>query len=263
MAGQATDERTDAPKKDTRSLRLKIRDFSIDTGAAAIRRLESIIARGSVVGDKPVFANEQFPWAKDIEAHWQDIRAELDAVLADVDKVPPFQELSRDQRRLTDDEGWRTYFFYAFGFEAENHTQRCPETNRWLKTIPGMTTAFYSIFAPGKHLPRHRGTFKGILRYHLGLRVPEPREMCGIKVDAEICHWDEGKSLIFDDTFYHEAWNDTDETRVVLFVDFTRPLRFPASLLNWLVLGAIKHSPFVKDAVSNYKAWEEKLDQTA
>jgi beta-hydroxylase len=133
-------------------------------------------------------------------------------------------------------------------------------TAQLVERIPGMTTAFFSILAPGKHLPDHRGTFKGIVRYHLGLIVPEPREQCRIRIGDIFCHWREGRSLIFDDTYRHEVWNETDGTRVVLFVDFRRPLRFPASVANWLIIEAIKRSPFVTDAVANYRAWEARLD---
>jgi ornithine lipid ester-linked acyl 2-hydroxylase len=239
-----------------------IRDRAIDTGAMFIRRLEGVIAWGSVVGNPPVFDTSLFPWAGGLEVAWESIRAELDAVLEQPESIPPFQELSRDQRRLTDDEGWRTYFFYAFGFKAERNCDRCPETARLLETIPGMTSAFFSIFSPGKRLPDHRGAFKGLIRYHLGLLVPCP-DACGIRVDNQICHWQQGQSLIFDDTYRHEAWNESDQPRVVLFVDFKRPLRFPANLLNWFVLQLIKHSPFVKDSIANYNAWEERLDHVS
>ena len=243
--------------------RTRLRNTGINLGSKVIRKLEGIIAWGSRVGDEPVLQAGQFPWAVQIEEHWRDIRGELDNVLDNLNAIPAFHQLSKDQAHLSNDGGWKTYFFYAFGFKAEDHCARCPETTRWLETIPGMTTAFFSIFAPGQHLPPHRGAFKGILRYHLGLLVPEPRDRIAIRVRDQVCHWDEGKSLIFDDTYFHEAWNDSQGTRVVLFVDFLRPLRFPASLLNWLVIQAIKHSPFVTDAVSNYKAWESKLDTPA
>jgi beta-hydroxylase len=246
-----------------RAGRERLREAAMFIGTRIIHGLEGIIAWGSKVGNPPVFNAADFPWSVAIERDWRLIRDELDAVLGELDDIPPFQELSKDQASLTTDEGWRTYFFYAFGFEATNHTRKCPETRRLLNTIPGITTAFFSIFTPGKQLPPHRGAFKGIVRYHLGLRVPEPKAACGIRVDGNVCHWEEGKSLIFDDTYIHEAWNHTEEMRVVLFVDFIRPLRFPASLLNRVVIGAIKASPFVKDAVANYQAWEERLDRRA
>jgi ornithine lipid ester-linked acyl 2-hydroxylase len=162
---------------------------------------------------------------------------------------------------LSQDDGWKTYFFYAYGLKAWKNCQRCPETTRLLKQVPGMKTAFFSILAPGKHLPPHRGPFKGVLRYHLGLMIPEPESSCGIRVAGETRHWKEGKSLIFDDTYQHEAWNETNGDRVVLFMDFVRPLRFPASLLNWILINAIAISPFVLGAAGNYLAWEKRFEK--
>ena len=95
-----------------------------------------------------------------------------------------------------------------------------------------MTTAMFSILSPRKHILDHRGPYKGVLRYHLGLIVPEDAEACRIRVGEDIRHWEEGESMIFDDTFNHEVWNDTDETRVVLFVDVLRPLPSPESQIN-------------------------------
>jgi ornithine lipid ester-linked acyl 2-hydroxylase len=62
--------------------------------------------------------------------------------------------------------------------------------------------------------------------------------------------------MIFDDTFDHEVWNDTDEMRVVLFLDVVRPLPFPESLVNRLLLKLIARSPFVLDARRRQEAWE-------
>jgi beta-hydroxylase len=64
-------------------------------------------------------------------------------------------------------------------------------------------------------------------------------------------HWEEGKSLVFDDTYVHDAWNKTQRTRVVLFMDILRPMRPPFSWLNEAVVAAIRHSPYVKDARRN------------
>ena len=98
-----------------------------------------------------------------------------------------------------------------------------------LKRIPGMKTAFFSILGPHKHVPAHRGPFKGVLRLLLAPRIPEPAEKCGIRVGTHTRTWDEGKALVFDDTVRHEVWNHTDGVRVVLFVDVVRPMRFPAN----------------------------------
>jgi len=68
-----------------------------------------------------------------------------------------------------------------------------------------------------------------------------------------------GASLVFDDTYQHEAWNDTDETRVVLFVDVVRPLRQPMRAVNAAVIKAIGWSPFIQDAKRRHRAWEDEF----
>lgn len=150
-------------------------------------------------------------------------------------------------------------FFYAFGYKSQKNCQQCPQTAKLLEKIPGLKVAFFSILAPGKHIPEHRGKHKGIIRYHLGLIVPDPKTACRIRVADQFAYWEEGKSLIFDDTFLHEVWNDTDGYRAILFLDIARPLRFPMSLVNWLVNRLITASSLVKEAKTSHELWEKKF----
>jgi beta-hydroxylase len=76
-----------------------------------------------------------------------------------------------------------------------------------LQKVPGLKTAMFSILEPGKHIPPHRDPYDGVLRFHLGLIVPEPRDTLAIRVADQVLHWEEGKALVFDDHFEHEAWN--------------------------------------------------------
>ncbi len=155
------------------------------------------------------------------------IREELERVLEDREALPNFQDISKDQIEITDDDRWKTFFLYGYGFEAKLGVEMCPRTAALMREIPGMTTAMFSILSPRKHILDHRGPYKGVLRYHLGLIVPRDAEACRIRVGEDFRHWQEGESMVFDDTFNHEVWNDTDETRVVLFVDVLRPLPSP------------------------------------
>ena len=98
------------------------------------------------------------------------------------DALPNFQDISVDQASITDDDGWKTYFFFGYGFRSEANCARCPETAALLDRIPGLTTAFFSILSPHKHIGEHRGPWRGVLRYHLALRVPEPPAPAGISV---------------------------------------------------------------------------------
>ena len=63
--------------------------------------------------------------------------------------------------------------------------------------------------------------------------------------------------LIFDDAYEHEAWNHSDKTRVVLFVDFVKPTRFPASLINGLLMNLAVFTPFIQEGMEKHKAWED------
>lgn len=236
---------------------------SVIVKSPIVQKLERLVPKYSLVGDSIFFDTEQFPWAKELEANWPVIRKELDRVLQHTNALPNFQDIMPRQQRISQDDGWKTYYFYAFGFKAKKNCERCPETWKLLKQIPGMKAAFFSILAPGKHIPEHRGKHKGLIRYHLGLRVPEPKAACRIRIGNEIAYWEEGKSLIFDDTFPHEVWNDTDGYRTVLFIDIARPLRFPLSLVNWLVGQVLALSPLAQEAKSNHKSWERRFEAIA
>lgn len=240
----------------------RLHKWVITNGAILVRSLERVIGRASLIPDAPFLDSAQFEWTRLLEDNWRAIDAELSRVMTRHQDLPNFQDISSDQRHLTSDDGWKTFFFYAYGFRAAENCERCPETAKVLAKIPGMKTAFFSILAPGKHIPPHRGPFKGVIRAHLGLQVPEPREQCRIRVAGEVRAWERGRVMVFDDTYQHEVWNDTDGVRVVLFLDIVRPLRFPVSLLNAGILQVIGWSPFVQNAADNYRAWEREFDRT-
>jgi ornithine lipid ester-linked acyl 2-hydroxylase len=240
-----------------KSLWERIVQWTIAAGERILVPVERFIGRRSLVGDATFFELERFPWVAHVEANWTVIREELERVLDDHAALANFQDISKDQIEITDDDRWKTFFLYGYGFKAKLGVEMCPRTAALMEQIPGMKTAMFSILSPRKHILDHRGPYKGVLRYHLGLIVPRDAEACRIRVGEDIRHWEEGKSLIFDDTFNHEVWNETDETRVVLFVDVLRPLPFPESLINRLIVGAIGLSPFVLDAKRNQETWEK------
>jgi ornithine lipid ester-linked acyl 2-hydroxylase len=233
-------------------------ELTIAAGERILTPIERFIGKRSLVGDATFFDDERFPWIAQIEANWQTIREEAERLLDDREALANFQDISKDQIEITDDDRWKTFFLYGYGFEAKLGIEMCPRTAALMREIPGMTTAMFSILSPRKHILDHRGPYKGVLRYHLGLIVPREKEACRIRVGEDIRHWEEGKSMVFDDTFNHEVWNDTDETRVVLFVDMLRPLPAPESTINKLIIRAIGFSPFVLDAKRNQEAWERR-----
>ncbi len=243
----------------SKSLWERVVEWTIAVGERVLAPIERFIGRRSLVGYATFLPLERFPWVEHIEDNWTVIRAEAERLLEDHAELANFQDISKDQIEITDDDRWKTFFLYGYGFEAKLGVEMCPRTAALMREIPGMKTAMISILSPRKHILDHRGPYKGVLRYHLGLIVPEDAEACRIRVGDDVRHWEEGKSLIFDDTFNHEVWNGTDETRVVLFVDVLRPLPFPESAINRAIVKAIGFSPFVLDAKRNQRAWETRF----
>jgi beta-hydroxylase len=240
--------------------REKYREYVLTQAEKLLRKLEQLFADYSLIGNATFFNPEEYDWVRNLETNWQIIRQELDNLLLNIDDIPNFQDISTDQYSITQDNRWKTYFFYAYGLKAESNCQKCPQTIRLIKKIPQIKTAFFSILLPQKHIPQHCGPYKGVIRYHLALKVPQDYQNCAIKVGDDIRHWQEGKSLMFDDTFSHEAWNKTEEIRVVLFVDVVRPMGFPLSLLNQIILKLIAISPYIQSAKYNFQKWERKLN---
>ena len=228
-------------------------------GKLSFRRIDELLAGQSLVGDPAVFDPGLFPWVPQVEADWKKVREELDALLEHRDLLPNLQDIQPDQMKVSPDDKWKTFVLYGYGIRSERGCARCPETARLLERVPGMTSAWFSILAPGKHIPRHAGITKGMIRVHLALKVPQRAERVRMQVDDQLCHWQEGRCLLFDDSRKHEVWNDTDEERVVLIFDVVRPMRrlgrAALAVQQWM----LRLSPFVRDARRNQLAWEDRI----
>jgi ornithine lipid ester-linked acyl 2-hydroxylase len=226
---------------------------------AIVAFAERLNFRCAKLGNPYVYDCAAFPWAAAIERDWRAMRDELDRVLARKGDLPNVQDITADASAISRDGGWKIFPFTAYGIQSQRNIDLCPRTWRVVQIIPGLRTAMFSILGPGKRIPPHRGPYNGVLRLHLGLRVPEPRERLGIRIGLEQRHWQEGRVLIFDDAYEHEAWNETGQARVVLFVDFERPLHFPANVLNRLLLGLAPFTPFLREGEDNLRRWEQRF----
>ena len=170
--------------------------------------------------------------------------------------MPNIQELSPRQTNLSRDDGWKSYFFFVLGHRIDESYKRCPETGKLLDSIPGLSLAFFSVLA--LHIKAHRGSYKGVLRCHLGLIVPEPRTDVRMRVGDKVIYWEEGKCVIFDDTHKHEVWNDTNGMRVVLLLDVWRPLPRWLTLVNRTVLSLGGYLAEVRRAVRTHREREAR-----
>ncbi len=232
------------------------------TGRAMMHTVSSFIARQSTIGTGPRFPASVFSWLGTLEAHWRSIRAELDSVLESSDRLPAFHDISPDQKRISRGDRWKIFPFYVFGDPFEPNLERCPDTARLLARVPNLRNAMFSILSPRYHIPPHRGPTNGVVRIHLGLIVPGGPEVCRIRVGNEIFGWEEGKSVVFDDYFEHEVWNDADAPRVVLFFDVDRPLKPLGRVVSNLMIAAVKQSAYVKDMKRSAWVWDTEYRRT-
>lgn len=204
--------------------------------------LNRFLERYSLIGQQSVFDPADFDYLRPLQEHWQVIRTEAEQAMA---RDPPSMgSISPDHRRLDNQGKWRAYILWGYGLKAPQHCAQCPVTTCLVENVPGLLTAMFSILQAGTHLPRHRGVTKGMLTCHLGLHVPDN---CYIDVEDERYQWQEGKVFVFDDTCYHEVFNNSDCDRVVLLLHVRRPLRAPGSWVQNLFFWGIRHSPFVQD----------------
>ena len=219
---------------------------------------DRLIASSSLVSNDPVLDVRDFAWTATLRDNWKTIRDEAVAVALQGEASPSLAVISPDHRAIAKVDMWRSFFLWGYGFPIEDNLARCPETQRIVGQIPGLNSAFFSILAPGTHIPDHRGVTKGLITCHLGLIVPTEGDV-RMRVDQRIVRWAEGETLVFDDTYQHEVWNETRSTRVVLLIQFERPLRQPGKWIADTFLKVVRKSAFVQEARDNIASWNDAM----
>jgi Aspartyl/Asparaginyl beta-hydroxylase len=158
-----------------------------------------------------------FPLAQYLETNFQAIRAEILA-LDPAEFHPEAEAIERTGN-------WDVLFFYDRGRRIQENCNACPVLLQGIDTHPAMRTIagliYVSRLRAGTHIASHRGPTNFRLRCHLGIEVPQGD--CAIGVAGEIRSWQEGRCLVLDDHFEHEAWNHTEQDRLVLVVDLWHP----------------------------------------
>src|ERR1700688_1948810 len=165
---------------------------------------------------REVHDGRDFPWVATLEASYALISAEFAGLLASA-------EFSRIHPNQTSKGEWAAAYLWAFGKKVEEICLLCPETTRLLSSIPGVARfgpTLFSALGPHSHIAPHFGYTNAKLRCQLPLRVPAD---CRLKVGDQELEQREGRCIVFDDSFLHSAWNDSDEARFVLVFDFFHP----------------------------------------
>lgn len=199
-----------------------------------------------------------------LEKNFDVIRKECLELMARRERIPHIQASGGQYTTKGIHEAdWKTFMLKSGRF-LEANCARAPETTRLLRQVRGVETAFFSILGPGQHLRAHYGYYKGFFRYHLGLVVPDDNRdgLCWLRVDddrraydkrirrviekAPKYHWHEGEGVVFDDTLLHDAANESDAPRAVLFLDLIRPLPWPLHVLNRVFLRLARIDPALR-----------------
>jgi ornithine lipid ester-linked acyl 2-hydroxylase len=232
------------------------RSLTPETKRAASRLVNRLFEAGErhgLVERSPGFRRDylrDYPELEMLERHHASIRRECVALLGIKDHLTDVEALGGSYTA-----GgihairWKSFVFKSGKFIEENCAV-CPQTASLLRGIPGVYTAFFSILDPHQYVSPHWGYYKGFLRYHLGVVIPNDNEdsTCFLRVNDDVrdnakhdtslikrglkYYWREGQGVLFDDTFLHDAANDSDEVRIVLWLDVVRRMPRAFDLVN-------------------------------
>jgi len=163
---------------------------------------------------------------------------------------------------------WKTFMFKSGDFVDAN-CRLAPRTAALIRSVPRVYTAFFSILEPHQRITPHWGYYKGFVRYHLGVVIPNDNknDECFLRVNGdtednrkrdpaliekgEVYHWKNGEGIVFDDNYLHDAGNDSDQVRVVLWLDVCRKMPFYLEWFNRISLALAKRDASMKQIRQN------------
>jgi len=177
------------------------------------------------------YDRDDFDWLKGVEASTDLLRAEFEAVWRDDHGFSPYVEYPPgapvDQwAELNHSLRWSVFHILRSGAEVAGNADRCPNTLAAVQAAPSpelanrSPNAMFSLLQPHTRIPPHMGETNVRLVVHIPLIVPQ---QTGFRVGNDTRPWRVGEAFVFNDTIEHEAWNDSDQIRVVLIFDIWHP----------------------------------------
>lgn len=202
---------------------MSLADKAYDGAVELLRRLYGRRISGPPVLD----AAQYFPGAGRFLEQWGALREEALVVARNLSAVPRFHEIMAQQAQISaaDARDWRMLVVKAYGVTIKANAERCPKLAALAESVPDVLSATLSFLAPRKVIPAHRGPFRGVIRYYLGLSVPaaaDGRPGTVLTVDGQEHRIGNGQALLWDDTFVHDVRNETDGVRIALLLDIRR-----------------------------------------
>jgi aspartate beta-hydroxylase len=215
--------------------------FLYDRTASLVREIYD----RRIVGPPTLQLDEYFPGGQRFINAWRDIRGEALLLAEDLGSVPRFHDFMPEQEEISanDQRDWRLFILKAYGATIPLNMAACPILSALASSIPGVLSASLSFLAPGKHIPQHRGPFRGVLRFYLGLSIPSGEDGLPatiLKIDGVEHRIGNGECLLWDDTYPHEVWNRSDKVRTALLLDVKRSrMPFDMEILSRMLIALV------------------------
>jgi aspartate beta-hydroxylase len=173
---------------------------------------------------KPWHDTANFPMCAKLEQSWEAIREEMKNALEHRRGFQQYvlkgTDLQKDPNSGAPKE-WKALYLKEHTEEFPENRLMCPET---LKIIADelrvANYVYFSALDPGGHAGPYYASYSWTFNIQMGLIVPET---CGVRVKDETRRWEEGKCLVFDASFAHEAWNKADSTMFILVITTYHP----------------------------------------
>lgn len=196
----------------------------------------NLLSRSLDSSTNDVFVSTKFKLGEDIKSRWKDIRDDYKNQIQKKNKNNIYSRWERKPQRFW--EGWYNVSYRLFGHDHPNFAKMNPTLYSLIKDHPEIHTASISCLTPGKNIDPHEGPYEGLIRYHLGLDVPD--NDCFIQIKDSRHYWKNGEPVMFNDCHTHFVQNPkTDKNgipvkhdRLILFLDVKKT--FKSRLLNFL-----------------------------
>lgn len=163
------------------------------------------------------FSPEKFDWAKHIISNYDPIKNELLEYLKE-HKLESYFNGSMVEKKNT----WKTVSIKTWSINLYSNQNKFPQTTKIINSHSQIVSASFNLLQANSKIKPHNGDTNAIFRCHLGLIIPKETSQCGFSVSGETKQWEEGKMLIFVDAMHHEAYNNSNEDRIIFLFDVIR-----------------------------------------
>ncbi|MDP2332876.1 MAG: aspartyl/asparaginyl beta-hydroxylase domain-containing protein [Reyranella sp.] len=218
-----------------------LENFNLKMSDMILRRMPKL----PLAGEDAVRA---FPVLDELKKSHAKIKADLEYLLSHHEEIPALHEV-HPRDLYVPGRAWRTFLLKLWGHDVKENAAAVPDTMAAIAKIPGVHTALFSILHGYAEIEPHRGSAAGVVRFHYPLIVPTEPEKCWIEIGGHHFFWEEGQPLVFDDTREHWVKNQTDQTRVVLIIDFNADMPFPVNLYTGLRYKIVRRSAEIRTAI--------------